>query len=160
MGGRHLALRSGGAGNTKCRSRGHPRKVAVVQLREVSGSSVTPAFTRLPHHSYDQRSLLANAPFISGGQFICRMCHRRARGQERDKIYITHDGGELRTIAVNPAIPPSMARQGLWRVEDFDLHKELYRGKTSLVYMATDKQSGIQVALKLYRKRKLSTMNR
>uniref|UniRef100_A0A7S3VNV4 Protein kinase domain-containing protein n=1 Tax=Dunaliella tertiolecta TaxID=3047 RepID=A0A7S3VNV4_DUNTE len=80
--------------------------------------------------------------------------------KERDKIYITHDGGELRTIAVNPAIPPSMARQGLWRVEDFDLHKELYRGKTSLVYMATDKQSGIQVALKLYRKRKLSTMNR
>jgi len=46
------------------------------------------------------------------------------------------------------------------RVEDFDLHKELYRGKTSLVYMATDKQSGVQVALKLYRKRKLSTMNR
>jgi aurora kinase len=45
-------------------------------------------------------------------------------------------------------------------VEDFDLHKELYRGKTSLVYMATDKQSGVQVALKLYRKRKLSTMNR
>jgi len=46
------------------------------------------------------------------------------------------------------------------RVEDFDLHKELYRGKTSLVYMATDKQSGMQVALKLYRKRKLSTMNK
>jgi len=32
---------------------------------------------------------------------------------ERDKIFIT-DGGELRTIAVNPALPPSMARQGLW----------------------------------------------
>lgn len=46
------------------------------------------------------------------------------------------------------------------RVEDFDLHKELYRGKTSLLYMATDKRSGIQVALKLYRKRKLSTLNR
>jgi len=53
-----------------------------------------------------------------------------------------------------------MARSGLWRVEDFDLHKELYRGKTSLLYMATDKKSGIQVALKLYRKRKLSTLNR
>lgn len=53
--------------------------------------------------------------------------------------------------------PHNCARR---RVEDFDLHKELYRGKTSLVYMATDKQSGIQVALKLYRKRKLSTMNR
>ena len=46
------------------------------------------------------------------------------------------------------------------RLEDFDLHKELYRGKSSLLYMATDKQSGQQVALKLYRKRKLSTLNR
>jgi aurora kinase len=46
------------------------------------------------------------------------------------------------------------------RVEDFDLHKELYRGKTSLLYMATDKKSGMQVALKLYRKRKLSTLNK
>ena len=46
------------------------------------------------------------------------------------------------------------------RLEDFDLHKELYRGKSSLLYMATDKLSGQQVALKLYRKRKLSTLNR
>ena len=46
------------------------------------------------------------------------------------------------------------------RLEDFDLHKELYRGKSSLLYMATDKKSGQQVALKLYRKRKLSTLNR
>jgi aurora kinase len=45
-------------------------------------------------------------------------------------------------------------------VEQFELHKELYRGKTSLLYAATDKQSGIQVALKLYRKRKLSVLNR
>jgi hypothetical protein len=45
-------------------------------------------------------------------------------------------------------------------VEDFDLHKELYRGKTSLLYSATDRHSGIPVALKLYRKRKLSTLNR
>lgn len=46
------------------------------------------------------------------------------------------------------------------RVEDFELHKELYRGKTSLLYMATDRISGMQVALKLYRKRKLSILNR
>lgn len=45
-------------------------------------------------------------------------------------------------------------------VEQFELHKELYRGKTSLLYMATDKISGVQVALKLYRKRKLSVLNR
>ena len=45
-------------------------------------------------------------------------------------------------------------------VDNFELHKELYRGKTSLLYMATDKQSGLPVALKLYRKKKLSTLNR
>jgi hypothetical protein len=46
------------------------------------------------------------------------------------------------------------------KLEDFDLHKELYRGKSSLLYMATEKKSGMQVALKLYRKKKLSTLNR
>lgn len=46
------------------------------------------------------------------------------------------------------------------RVDDFELHKELYRGKTSLLYSATDRRSGIPVALKLYRKRKLSVLNR
>lgn len=46
------------------------------------------------------------------------------------------------------------------RVDDFELHKELYRGKTSLLYSATDRGSGIPVALKLYRKRKLSILNR
>lgn len=55
---------------------------------------------------------------------------------------------------------PVPSRIGCRRVEDFDLHKELYRGKTSLLYMATDKKSGTQVALKLYRKRKLSTLNK
>ncbi|KAG2429645.1 hypothetical protein HXX76_010873 [Chlamydomonas incerta] len=54
-----------------------------------------------------------------------------------------------------------MSRNGTdWHVEQFELHKELYRGKTSLLYMATDRISGIQVALKLYRKRKLSVLNR
>eukprot|EP00195_Chlamydomonas_chlamydogama_P004613 CAMPEP_0202918608 /NCGR_PEP_ID=MMETSP1392-20130828/73875_1 /ASSEMBLY_ACC=CAM_ASM_000868 /TAXON_ID=225041 /ORGANISM="Chlamydomonas chlamydogama, Strain SAG 11-48b" /LENGTH=478 /DNA_ID=CAMNT_0049611715 /DNA_START=294 /DNA_END=1727 /DNA_ORIENTATION=+ len=74
-------------------------------------------------------------------------------------IYIT-DSGEQRTICTSPTIPPAMSRTSTWRVEDFELHKELYRGKTSLLYMATDRKSGIQVALKLYRKRKLSTLNR
>lgn len=45
-------------------------------------------------------------------------------------------------------------------MEDFELHKELYRGKTSLLYQATDRKSGTIIALKLYRKRKLSTLNR
>lgn len=69
------------------------------------------------------------------------------------------EGPEVRTICVTVALPQTLARPE-WRVEDFELHKELYRGKTSLLYMATDKRSGMQVALKLYRKRKLSTLNR
>ncbi|KAJ9516181.1 hypothetical protein QJQ45_024610, partial [Haematococcus lacustris] len=81
-------------------------------------------------------------------------------GIVKDHIYLTDADGGQRTIAVNPALPPAMARSGLWKVDDFDLHKELYRGKTSLLYMATDRKSGMQVALKLYRKRKLSTLNR
>ncbi|KAG2490371.1 hypothetical protein HYH03_011173 [Edaphochlamys debaryana] len=75
-----------------------------------------------------------------------------------DGIYVS-EGAETRTICVSPHLPPAMARSD-WQVEQFELHKELYRGKTSLLYMATDRQSGTQVALKLYRKRKLSILNR
>ncbi|PNW79089.1 hypothetical protein CHLRE_09g400330v5 [Chlamydomonas reinhardtii] len=77
-----------------------------------------------------------------------------------DGIYVS-EGAEHRTICVSPHLPPSMSRNGTdWHVEQFELHKELYRGKTSLLYMATDRISGVQVALKLYRKRKLSVLNR
>lgn len=78
---------------------------------------------------------------------------------QKDGIYIT-DSAETRTVVVSSHVPAPMARETVWRVEDFELHKELYRGKTSMLYHATDKQSGTQVALKLYRKRKLSTLNR
>ena len=44
-------------------------------------------------------------------------------------------------------------------LEDYDLHKQLYRGKASLLYHATCKLSGLPVALKLYRKHKLSELN-
>jgi hypothetical protein len=46
------------------------------------------------------------------------------------------------------------------RLEEFQLQEALYRGKTSLLYHAIDKRSGMEVALKLYRKRKLSTLNK
>ena len=45
------------------------------------------------------------------------------------------------------------------RVEDFLLHKQLYKGKASLLYSATCRFSKIPIALKLYRKAKLSTLN-
>jgi aurora kinase, other len=45
------------------------------------------------------------------------------------------------------------------RVEDYDLHRQVYRGKASLLYAASCKFSGLPVALKLYRKHKLSDLN-
>lgn len=44
-------------------------------------------------------------------------------------------------------------------VDDYDLVKQLYRGKASLLYRATCRHSNQPVALKLYRKHKLSTLN-
>ena len=44
-------------------------------------------------------------------------------------------------------------------VEDFHLHKQLYKGKASLLYSATCRLSNIPIALKLYRKEKLSNLN-
>lgn len=44
-------------------------------------------------------------------------------------------------------------------VDDYDLLKQLYRGKASLLYRATCRHSNQPVALKLYRKHKLSTLN-
>ena len=48
---------------------------------------------------------------------------------------------------------------GTWSrsVEQFDLHKRVYAGKTSRIYTATDRQSGTPVALKIYYKAKLIT---
>ena len=44
-------------------------------------------------------------------------------------------------------------------LDDYDLEKQLYRGKASLLYSATCRHSGQRVVLKLYRKHKLSELN-
>ena len=44
-------------------------------------------------------------------------------------------------------------------MEDYELHKQLYKGKASLLYRATCRLSGTLVALKLYRKARLSELN-
>jgi len=44
-------------------------------------------------------------------------------------------------------------------VEDFMLHKQLYKGKASLLYSATCRLSNTPIALKLYCKEKLSNLN-
>ena len=48
---------------------------------------------------------------------------------------------------------------GCRAIGDYELHKQLYKGKASVLYSATCKQSGIHVALKLYRKPRLSDLN-
>ena len=44
-------------------------------------------------------------------------------------------------------------------MEDYDLQKQLYKGKASLLYRAICKASRIVVTLKLYRKSRLSQLN-
>ena len=44
-------------------------------------------------------------------------------------------------------------------LSDFALNKQLYKGKASTLYQATDKVSGTVVALKSYSKRRLSDLN-
>lgn len=71
-----------------------------------------------------------------------------------------------RTLVVTPRCPSSML-SGLgrdqpgnaWKLEDYDLHRQLYKGKASLLYSATCRASGARVALKLYRKARLSELN-
>eukprot|EP00891_Asterochloris_glomerata_P007949 jgi/Astpho2/7949/Aster-x1471 len=76
-----------------------------------------------------------------------------------DGISLTREACRPRNIKVAASCPPSMQREGLWRVEDFELHKQLYKGKASLLYSATCKRTGIPIALKLYRKGRLSELN-
>ena len=49
--------------------------------------------------------------------------------------------------------------ESLRNVEQFDLHERVYKGKSSRLYSATDRKSGTPIALKLYRKDKLSALN-
>ena len=44
-------------------------------------------------------------------------------------------------------------------MEDFDLHKQLYKGKASLLYSASCRKSNMPVAVKVYRKARLSELN-
>lgn len=45
------------------------------------------------------------------------------------------------------------------KVEDFELHKQLYKGKASLLYSASCRRCNMPVAVKVYRKARLSELN-
>ncbi len=62
--------------------------------------------------------------------------------------------------ACSPFLPSVLARDGPWHVDQFDLHERVYKGRCSRLYKATDRRSGMTIALKLYRKHKLSVLNR
>ncbi|KAI7842591.1 hypothetical protein COHA_003695 [Chlorella ohadii] len=64
------------------------------------------------------------------------------------------------TVWVSPDCPRAMERSnGHWCLSDFALNKQLYKGKASTLYQATDKVSSTVVALKSYSKRRLSDLN-
>ena len=62
------------------------------------------------------RTSCQSAHTFDGNSMRVRVSNLPGSFAVRDKIYITADGGgsEPRTIAVNPALPSSMARHGLW----------------------------------------------
>ena len=82
-----------------------------------------------------------------------------ADGYGPDPLRLTKAPCAPRTVAITPLCPPSMMREGVWSLADYDLHKQLYKGKASLLYSAPCKSSGLRVALKLYRKARLSELN-
>eukprot|EP00197_Chlamydomonas_leiostraca_P009590 CAMPEP_0202861950 /NCGR_PEP_ID=MMETSP1391-20130828/3158_1 /ASSEMBLY_ACC=CAM_ASM_000867 /TAXON_ID=1034604 /ORGANISM="Chlamydomonas leiostraca, Strain SAG 11-49" /LENGTH=688 /DNA_ID=CAMNT_0049541413 /DNA_START=154 /DNA_END=2220 /DNA_ORIENTATION=- len=55
---------------------------------------------------------------------------------------------------------PSALKRSKWCVSDFDLRALMYNGNISMVYHAVDKRSGITVALKLYKRHKLTVIER
>ena len=56
------------------------------------------------------------------------------------------------------ACPPWHTRSRR-RLEDYQLQRQLYRGKASSLFHATCRRSGVDVALKSYAKRRLSALN-
>ncbi|KAF8072823.1 aurka-a [Scenedesmus sp. PABB004] len=71
--------------------------------------------------------------------------------------------GRHRTLAVSPRLPEALARSrpdGVWALEQFELRRELYRGRCSQLHEARDRGSGLTLAVKSYRKAALSPLNR
>ena len=60
---------------------------------------------------------------------------------------------------VSDHCPPTMFRPPPWRLDDFELVECMYKSENSRLHRAVDKQSGLVVALKTYRKKYLTRMN-
>ena len=57
------------------------------------------------------------------------------------------------------ACPAGMRRDD-YQLEDFIIHKDLGTGNVSVVYLVEDRATGLLCALKAYRKKRLSALNR
>jgi aurora kinase len=62
-------------------------------------------------------------------------------------------------ISVTPYCPEALRREQ-WHVDQLELRKRVYEGQNSLVYHAIDRRSGISIALKLYRRERLTDIER
>ena len=60
---------------------------------------------------------------------------------------------------VSPNLPPTMHRDA-WVIDDFVFNDRLYKGGNSRCYNADDRISGFTLAVKVYRKKYLTKMNR
>ncbi|KAL6758010.1 kinase-like domain-containing protein [Haematococcus lacustris] len=63
------------------------------------------------------------------------------------------------TLAISHHCPTALRRTN-WCVTDFDLRALMYNGNISMVYHAVDRRSGITIALKLYKRVKLTAIER
>ncbi|GFH20256.1 protein kinase domain-containing protein, partial [Haematococcus lacustris] len=66
---------------------------------------------------------------------------------------------ESTTLAISHHCPTALRRTN-WCVTDFDLRALMYNGNISMVYHAVDRRSGITIALKLYKRVKLTAIER
>jgi hypothetical protein len=67
--------------------------------------------------------------------------------------------GESRILSMPPHCPPALRRRE-WHVQQFKLEKVLYVGSISRVLRAVDLATGMTVALKVYKRHKLSDMEK
>lgn len=68
-------------------------------------------------------------------------------------------GEGQRTIHVSDCCPAVMQKRSIWKIDQFHLIRKLGSGYASTVYLSQCKDSGHQVAIKLYHKAKLSELN-
>ncbi|KAJ9528355.1 hypothetical protein QJQ45_014333 [Haematococcus lacustris] len=89
---------------------------------------------------------------------------QQPQSQQQQQAVASAGGGPLSeypstTLAVSHQCPAALRRNS-WCVSDFELRALMYNGNISMVYHAVDRRSGVTVALKLYKRAKLTAIER